>query len=107
MPGGYPPASRCCPRTVPSVSTEISTACVYRLLPVALIRVGRSWPRGAASGPRLLLDPVGELRDLVVDRPPFGHQRADLLVRMHHGRVVPAAELLADLRERQVGQLAA
>src|SRR5215510_11427408 len=58
MPGGYPPALRRCPRTVPSVSTEISTACVYRLLPAALKRAGGSRPRGGSSGPCLLLDAV-------------------------------------------------
>src|SRR5262252_8062128 len=91
-PDGYPPALRRCPRTVPSVSTEISTACVYPLLPAALKRVGGSRPRGASSGPRLLLDAVGQLRDLVVDRPTFGHQRADLTFRVHDGGVVAAAE---------------
>src|SRR5258708_39650608 len=60
-----------------------------------------------SPGQRLLLDPVGELRDLVVDRPALGHQRADLLVRVHHGRVVAAAELLPDLGQREVRQLPA
>src|SRR3954469_15979535 len=55
----------------------------------------------------LLLDPVGQLSDLVVDGAPFGHQFADLAVRMDHGGVVPAPELLPDLGQRHIGQLAA
>lgn len=46
-----------------------------------------------------VLDAVGQLGDLVVDRTPLGHQRADLAVGVHHGRMVPAAELRADLRQ--------
>ena len=55
----------------------------------------------------LLLDPVGELGDLVVDAAALGDQLADLLVGVHHRGVVAAAELLADLGQRQVGELAA
>jgi len=52
-----------------------------------------------SSGSRLLLDPVGELGYLGVDGPAFGHQGADLAVRVDNGGVVAAAELLADLRQ--------
>jgi hypothetical protein len=55
-----------------------------------------------SPGQRLLLDPVGELGDLVVNRPALGHQGADFLVRVHDRGVVAAAELLADLRQGQV-----
>ena len=44
-----------------------------------------------------VLDAVGELGDLVVDGPPLRHQRTDLPVRVHHRRVVAAAELRPDL----------
>ena len=55
----------------------------------------------------LLLDPVRQFGDLVVDRAALGHQLPDLLLRVHHGRMVAAAELLTDLRQRQIGQFAA
>jgi hypothetical protein len=47
-----------------------------------------------ASG--ALFDAVGELGDLVVERPAFRHVLPDLAVRVHHGGVVTAAEGLAD-----------
>ncbi len=46
-----------------------------------------------------VLDAVRELGDLVVDRAALGHERTDLAVGVHHGRVVAAAELRADLRQ--------
>jgi hypothetical protein len=45
----------------------------------------------------LLFDAIREFRDLGVERAPLRHLRLDLLVRVHDGRVVAAAELLADL----------
>ena len=48
-----------------------------------------------------------QLGDLVVDRLTFADELADLLLRVHDGRVVAAAELLADLRQREVRELAA
>ncbi len=56
---------------------------------------------GAAPGcPRsAVLDAVGQLRDLVVDGAPLGHQRADLAIGVHHRGVVAATELPADLRQ--------
>lgn len=58
---------------------------------------GAPW---ASCGPAsAVLDAVGELGDLVVDRTALGHQCADLAVGVHHGRMVPAAELRADLRQ--------
>ncbi len=60
-------------------------------------------PGGALAGvrpsPSAVLDAVGELGDLVVDRAALGHQRADLAVGVHDRRVVAAAELGADLRQ--------
>src|SRR5215471_6092847 len=64
-------------------------------------------PQPASGGQGLLLDPVRQLSDLVVDRPALSHQRADLAVGVHDRRMIPAAEMLADLRQRQVGELAA
>src|SRR5690349_5548103 len=66
------------------------------------------WSATAAGGSaRLLLDPVRELGDLVVDAPPFGHELTDLPVRVHDRGVVAVAELLPDLGQRQLGELAA
>ena len=45
----------------------------------------------------LVTDAVGQLGDLVVDRPALRHQMADLTVGVHDRRVVAATELLADL----------
>lgn len=59
----------------------------------------------ASHGPRLGLDPAGQIGDLVEQRPTFGHQLADLAVGVHDGRVVPATEGLPDLRQRQIGEL--
>ena len=55
-------------------------------------------PMQSSSG-GLLADAVGQLGDLVVDRPALAHQLTDLAVRVHHRRVVSAAEVLADLRQ--------
>ena len=41
----------------------------------------------------LLLDPVGQLGDLVVDGPPLSHEFPDLAVRVDHGGVIPSTEL--------------
>ena len=48
-----------------------------------------------------------ELLDQVVDVPVFLDELRDLRGRVDHGRVVAPAELLADLRQRAVGELAA
>lgn len=62
-------------------------------------RTGPGAPSGAvAACSSAVLDAVGELGDLVVDGPPLRHQCADLPVRVHHRRMVTAAELRADLR---------
>lgn len=44
-----------------------------------------------------LLDSAGELCDLVIDRTALLHQVANLLIRVHHGGVIPSAEELTDL----------
>ena len=49
------------------------------------------------SSPCLLLNPVGELSDLVVDRSALSHQLTDFAVGMHNRCVVTPAECLADL----------
>lgn len=48
---------------------------------------------------RLVLDDLGELLDLVVGRASLRHLLADLPIGIHHGRVILAAELVADLRQ--------
>lgn len=44
-----------------------------------------------------LFDARGELGHLVVDRAALGDELRDLLVRVHHGRVVTATKQLTDL----------
>ena len=83
-------------------STELSPECGRieryrrgdgrRLLPVT----GSGYHHFPSSA-GLVADPVGQLGDLVVDRPALRHQMADLAVCMHDGGVVAASELLADL----------
>ena len=55
----------------------------------------------------LLLDSVGELGDLVIDRPALSHQLADLSIGMHHSRVIAAAKTLPTLWKAEFCQLAA
>src|SRR5689334_24187404 len=88
-----------CPPVFRNSSTTLSTNCVH-----SNARANR---RARSAGARLLLDPVGQLGDLRVDRPALGHQRADLPVGVDDGGVVAAAELLADLGQGQVGELPA
>src|ERR671934_2493996 len=59
-----------------------------------------------ASSPRLF-DARGELLHEVVDAAVLLDELGDLGGCVDDGRVVAAAELLADLRERAVGELAA
>src|SRR6478735_3771428 len=74
-----------------------------------------SWTHMSSTGkndrksgvPGLQLHAVGELGDLVEDRATLGEQLVDLPVGVHDRRVVPVAELRADLGQRQVGELAA
>src|ERR671913_1686108 len=61
--------------------------------------VDEVWTTAGQPSVRLLLDPVRQLGHLVVDGPPLRHELADLLVGMHDRRVVPAPELLPDLRQ--------
>lgn len=68
------------------------------------VGAGRAVPRaplGRALGVWLggsgVFDAVGQFGDLVVDGAALGHEGADLAVRVHHRRMVPAAELAADL----------
>src|SRR5581483_7400050 len=66
--------------------------------------------RGRRGGLRLaslLLDPVRQLANLVVDAAALGHQLADLAISVHDRRMVTVPELLADLREREIRELAA
>src|SRR5947209_13838003 len=82
----------------PPASTELSPACA---------RTFRGVMNTVTSAPRLRLDPVCQLAHLVVDRAPLRHQRPDLAVCVHDCRVVPPAELLADLGQGQLGELPA
>ena len=54
--------------------------------------------KNASVGVLLRADARGELGDLVVNGAALGHELADLLVGVHHGGVVAAAELLPDFR---------
>jgi len=93
-------------RSATKLPTGISTSrAVTGGLAVAKV-FWRLWclSRRSALGP--LPNAGGEFLDVVEDFASFGHFREDLLLRVHHGCVV-AAEGLPDLRERQVGQLAA
>src|SRR5215469_12716582 len=81
LPPGRREFSSECPRPV---HTFIHSLCA----PIVPCGTGMGVFTACSPRQRLLLDPVGELRYLVVDRPALGHQGADLLVRMHHGRVV-------------------
>src|SRR5689334_13567905 len=47
----------------------------------------------------VLFDAVGQLGDLVVERPPLGHVLPDLAVGVHDRGVVAAAERLPDARQ--------
>src|SRR5262245_33073064 len=84
-----------------SFHTVIHTLCAQMWVSLCARLVDTS----ARAG--LLLDPVGEFCDLGVDRASFGHQRADLAVRVDDRCVVAAAEQLADLGQGQVGELPA
>src|SRR2546429_4330115 len=53
-----------------------------------------------------LFDPCGQLLHEVVHRAVLANQARDLGGRVDDRRVVAAAELLADLRKRRVGELA-
>src|SRR5271157_929348 len=84
-----------CPPVIRMSSTMLSTNCAHSDAQVGSARSG------------LLLDAVGQLGDLRVYGPAFGHQGADFPVGIDDRGVVAAAELLADLGQRQVGELAA
>lgn len=56
---------------------------------------------------RLGFYPAGEIGNLVIQAASFSHQFANLSIGVHHRRMVPATESLADLGERQVGEFAA
>src|SRR3954447_14992012 len=67
-----------------------------------------SWtPSTGSCLPGLLLDPVRELGDGVEGAAPLGQLGADAVVGVHDRGVVATAELLTDLRQGEVGQLAA
>lgn len=63
----------------------------------------RKLTQGAGAG----LDDLGQFLDFVVGAAVLRHLLADLAVRVHHGGVVLAAELVADLGEGEFGQFAA
>ena len=60
-----------------------------------------------ALTPILLLDSVGQLSDLVIDRAALGHQLADFPIGVHDCCVVTAAKGLANLGKREFGEFAA
>src|SRR4051812_49337141 len=73
----------------------------------AVPRAEMSFGGALSALPGLLLDAIGQLGDRVERAPPLGELAADAVVRVHHRRVVPTTELLADLGQRQVSQLPA
>src|SRR5699024_4741393 len=96
----------------PPLSTTLSTAVYGAIVPGMVVRIsaGSAAAAGGAVGPSasvLLLDPVRQFRHLVVGGPALGHELGDFAVGVHDGGVVPVAEDLADLRQREFGQLAA
>ena len=56
-------------------------------------------PLGADSSHGGLFDPVGQLRDLVEEALALCQVLADPSLGIHHGGVVAATEVLADLRQ--------
>ena len=54
-----------------------------------------------------LFDEVGDLGYLVVDRTTLFHEVSDLLIGVHHRRVIAAVEQLADFWQREIGHLTA
>src|SRR5918995_2123884 len=100
--------TRCCgmvtgrPRwTGPGDKKQPSTGCA------SFDRNPQSCPSFAQVCLPGLFDPRRELLDEVVDAPVFLDQLGDLGRGVDDGRVVAPAELLADFRERAVGELAA
>ena len=79
---GFKPINRGCPLNCPQA------------YPHAPVNKVKNLGSGVAL---LLLDPVGELGDLVVNHTAFRHELTDLAVCVDHGGVVAAAEFLADL----------
>ena len=54
---------------------------------------------------RALFDPARKFSHLVINRAAFLDEFANLLVRIHHRRMVTVSKKLADFRERQVRHL--
>src|SRR5919197_860523 len=71
-----------------------------------LLRTGSQGPRPGSTESADLLDPRGQVLHEVVHRPVLPDHPVDLRVGVNDGRVVASAELLADLRQRRVGELA-
>ncbi len=71
-------------------------------VPLPRASAARRWVPSSST----VLDPRGEVLHEVVHSPVLLDHPRDLRVRVEDGRVVAAAELLADLRERRVGELA-
>lgn len=81
---------------LPTKELKISTV-IHNLSPIG----GNLWQKGDFSLNRaltgLLLNSVGELSDLVIDRSALSHQLTDLAIGMHNRCMVAPAECLADL----------
>jgi len=111
---GRPEEARWTASTDPLVACVIheATACRphrFHMVVHSLWDIDRTCFRLHLFGPRrpgrecsgltgLLLDPVGELGDLVEDDSSSRHLFFDLALGVHDGGVVAAAELLADPR---------
>src|ERR1700742_3691487 len=79
----------------------LTTICGLSTVDTALLIL---WVPALLVSPGLLLDAVGELGNLCINRAPLGHERPDLAVRVDHGGVITSAELLPDLGRRHVGE---
>ena len=53
---------------------------------------------GLSGGALFLANEVRQLGHLIENRLPFSHLRAHLTHRVHHGRVVAAAQIITDTR---------
>lgn len=80
---------------VTHINNERFHSCPQLIHSWGQVRERQGLPLRRSSG--LLLNPVSELSDLVVDRSTLSHQLTDLAVGMHNRCVVTPAECLADL----------
>lgn len=64
-----------------------------------LVRTAYAEKAGLSEVLAALFDLIGQFSDLIKDGPALSHEFTDLPFGIHHGGMVPAAELLTDLRQ--------